>query len=244
MSSCATVSAPSERDPWESFNRSIYAFNDGIDRAVARPVAEAYQAVTPDFVETGISKFFSNLDDIIVVVNDLLQFKFKQAAQDLTRFVFNTTFGLLGFIDVASEMELPKHREDFGQTLATWGVGEGAYLVLPILGPSTVRDATGTLVDGAFLDVVLTVEDDEARWSLIALRAIDNRAGLLEATRIMEKSGIDPYVFMRDAYLQIRDNDIHDGNPPKAAIEQPTQEDLELEDELEKALESSSPSSN
>ena len=235
--SCATVSAPDERDPWESFNRSIYAFNDSFDKAIARPVAEAYQAVLPDFVETGISNFFSNLGDIVVIVNDLLQFKFEQAGSDFARLLMNTTFGLLGFIDVATPMEIPKHNEDFGQTLAVWGVGDGAYLVLPFLGPSTVRDTTGLAVDLSYLDPVIFTKDDEVRWSLIALRAIDRRANLLEATRIMEKSGIDPYVFMRNAYFQVRENQIYDGNPPsRIQLKGPTQEDLKLEDELEKEL--------
>lgn len=237
IGSCATVSAPDERDPWESFNRSIYSFNDTFDKAIARPVAEAYQFVLPDFIETGISNFFSNIGDVVVIVNDLLQFKFQQAGQDFSRLVFNTTFGLLGFIDVASEMDLPKHDEDFGQTLATWGVGDGAYLVLPFLGPSTVRDTAGLGVDLFYLDPVIFTEDDEVRWGMIALRAVDKRADLLEATRIMEKSGIDPYVFMRNAYFQVRENQIYDGNPPSSInLKGPTQEDLQLEEELEKEL--------
>lgn len=237
VSSCATVSAPDERDPWESFNRSIYSFNDTFDKAIARPVAEAYQYVLPDFIETGISNFFSNLGDVVVIVNDILQFKFEQAAQDFSRLIMNTTFGLLGFIDVASDMELPKHNEDFGQTLATWGIGDGAYLVLPFLGPSSVRDTAGLVVDFSYLDPVIFTEDDEVRWGLIALRAIDKRADLLEATRIMEKSGIDPYVFMRNAYFQIRENQIYDGNPPSSIkLQGPSKEDLLLEDELEKEL--------
>ena len=237
-SSCATVSAPDERDPWESFNRSIYSFNDVFDKAIATPVATAYQAVLPDFIETGISNFFSNLGEVVVIVNDLLQFKFEQALQDFVRLVMNTTFGLLGFFDVASHMELPKHNEDFGQTLATWGVGDGAYMVLPLLGPSSVRDTAGLVVDFSFLDPVTYIEDDEVRWSLIALRAIDKRADLLDATRIMEKSGIDPYVFIRTAYYQIRENQIYDGNPPVSSVDikAPTKDDLLLEDELEKEL--------
>lgn len=236
-SSCATVSAPDDRDPWESFNRSIGSFNDAFDKAIAVPVATAYQAVLPDFIETGISNFFSNLGDVIVIVNDLLQFKFEQAGSDFSRLLMNTTFGLLGFIDVATHMDLPKHDEDFGQTLATWGVGDGAYLVLPFLGPSSVRDATGLVVDFSFLDPVTYVEDDEARWSLIALRAVDKRANLLEASRILEQSGIDPYVALRNTYYQIRENQIYDGNPPITDdIKAPTEEDLKLEDELEKEL--------
>lgn len=241
-SSCATVSAPDERDPWESYNRSIHGFNQTFDSLIGQPVAEAYQYITPDFVETGISNFFSNLNDIVVVFNDLLQFKFAQAAQDLSRIVYNTTFGLLGFIDVASHMDLPKHNEDFGQTLAVWGVGDGAYFVLPLLGPSTVRDTTGLIVDSAIGDPILAIPDDETRWGLIVLRAINQRAGLLEATRIMEKSGIDPYVFMRNAYFQIRENQIYDGNPPNQhQIIAPTQDDLELEKELENELQLNAP---
>ena len=230
------MSAPDERDPWESYNRSIHSFNESFDKAIGQPVAEAYQFILPEFIQTGISNFFSNLNDIIVVVNDLLQFKFTQAAQDITRFVYNTTFGILGFFDPATHMDLPKHDEDFGQTLAVWGVGDGAYFVLPFLGPSTVRDTTGLVVD-AYVDPLINVRDDETRWGLIALRAVDKRASLLEATRIMEKSGIDSYVFMRNAYFQIRENQIYDGNPPsKATIIGPTKEDLELEKELELEL--------
>jgi len=236
-SSCATVSAPDERDPWESFNRSIYSFNDGFDKAIGRPVAEAYQFILPDAVETGISNFFSNLNDVVVIVNDLLQFKFYQAASDFSRFVTNTTFGLFGIFDVASHMDLPKHNEDFGQTLATWGVGDGAYLVLPFLGASSARDATGLVFDAYLLFPIAYVKDDEARWGLIALAAIDKRASLLEASRILEKSGVDPYVFVRDAYYQVRQNQIYDGNPPSTrTYKEPTKEDLLLEDELEKEL--------
>ncbi len=236
-SSCATVSAPDERDPWESMNRSIYSLNDGFDRAIGRPVAEAYQFILPNPVETGISNFFSNLGDVIVIVNDLLQFKFYQAASDFTRLLMNTTFGVFGIFDIASQMDVPKHNEDFGQTLATWGVGDGAYLVLPFLGPSSVRDSTGLIFDGFLLHPIGYVTDDEVRWGLIALAAVDKRASLLEASRILEKSGVDPYVFVRDAYYQIRQNQIYDGNPPTTrTYTEPTKEDLLLEDELEKEL--------
>ncbi|VAW97474.1 Outer-membrane-phospholipid-binding lipoprotein MlaA [hydrothermal vent metagenome] len=236
-SSCATVSAPDERDPWESMNRSIYSFNDGFDRAIGRPVAEAYQFILPDVVETGISNFFSNLNDVVVIVNDLLQFKFLQAASDFTRLLINSTFGLLGIFDIATQMEVPKHDEDFGQTLATWGVGDGAYLVLPLLGPSSVRDTTGLIFDAYYLLPITYVNDDEVRWGLIALAAVDKRASLLEASRILEKSGVDPYVFVRDAYYQVRQNQIYDGNPPTTrTFTEPTADDLLLEDELEKEL--------
>lgn len=237
VSSCATVTAPDEKDPWESFNRSMYEFNDTFDDYLARPIAEAYKEHLPGFFQTGVSNFFSNLDDVLVFLNDLLQFKFEQAAQDLSRFVFNSTFGLLGLFDVATYMELPKHHEDFGQTLATWGVGDGPYLVLPFLGPSNVRDTAGIVADG-YIDPIYNTDDDEIRWSLIALRAVDKRADLLAATKLMEKSGIDPYVFMRNAYFQYRENLIYDGNPPRKTISAPTQDDLDLENELELELNS------
>ena len=241
-SGCATVTAPDERDPWESYNRSIHSFNQAFDENIGQPVAEAYQFILPDFVETGIGNFFSNLNDLVVIVNDLLQFKFSQAMDDFGRVVYNTTFGLLGFIDVATHMDLPKHNEDFGQTLAVWGVGDGAYFVLPFLGPSTVRDTTGLLADVVFVDPLVNVHDDQVRWGLIVLRAIDRRASLLEATRIMEKSGIDPYVFMRNAYFQIRENQIYDGNPPSKEFKiTPNKDDLELEKELEQELQLDAP---
>jgi len=236
-SSCATVTTPDDRDPWESFNRSVYEFNDDFDKAIGRPIAEGYRFITPDPVETGISNFFSNLGDVVVIVNDLLQFKFEQAASDFSRLFFNTTFGLLGIFDVASHMDLPKHDEDFGQTLAVWGVGDGAYMVLPFLGPSSVRDTTGLLFDAYLLFPIAYVKDDSARWGLIALAAVDKRASLLEASRILEKAGVDPYVFVRNAYYQVRQNKIYDGNPPSTrTYTEPTQEDLLLEEELEKEL--------
>lgn len=235
LSSCATVSSPDKRDPWESFNRSVYAFNDSFDRAIARPVARTYQNYTPDAVQNGVSNFFSNLDDILVMVNDVLQFKFKQAAQDLSRFTFNTTIGLLGLFDVSTQFGLPKHNEDFGLTLASWGVGSGPYVVLPFLGPSTVRDTTGLVADG-YIDPVYDISDTEARWSVIILRAVNTRASLLQATKLMEQSGVDPYVFMRNAYLQHRESLLNGGKSQQPKIEAPTKSDLELEQQLDKAL--------
>jgi len=240
LTSCAGVSAPDKRDPWESFNRSVDSFNQGFDRAIARPVAQSYKDYTPDAVQSGISNFFSNLGDILVTLNDLLQFKFKQAASDFSRFSFNTTIGLLGIFDVASHMDLPKHKEDFGQTLASWGVGSGPYLVLPFLGPSTVRDTAGLAVEWQ-VDPIYDIRDNDARWTAIILRAVDTRASYLEATNMMEKSGIDPYVFLRNAYLQHRDNQIHDGHPVQPVIEAPSKSDLELEQELDKELQLDTP---
>lgn len=241
VSACSTVSAPDKRDPWESFNRSVYSFNDGFDRHIGRPVAQAYKDYTPNTVQTGVTNFFNNLNDIVVFVNDLLQFKFQQAAQDFSRFAFNSTVGLLGLIDVSTPMGLPKHDEDFGQTLATWGVGNGPYLVLPFLGPSSVRDATGLVADWE-VSPVSSIDDTTTRWSLIILYAIETRASLLEATKLMEKAGIEPYVFMRNAYFQHRENLIYDGNPPKPKIVPPSKSDLELQEELDKELQLDTPS--
>ncbi len=214
LAGCATVNGPTEpHDPLESFNRAVYQFNDGLDRAVLRPAAETYEAVVPRPINTGITNFFSNLDDVVVLANDLLQVKFRQAASDFGRITFNTTFGLAGLIDVATHMDLPKHEEDFGQTLAYWGVGSGPYLVLPFYGPSTVRDTVGLAADMQ-IDPVWHIDDDGARYGTVVLRTVDIRAGLLGATRIMEETALDPYIFIRESYLQRREHLIHDGNPP------------------------------
>jgi len=232
---CATVTSPDKRDPWETFNRSMYTFNDTLDRAIARPVAQAYKDYLPTAVQRGTSNFFHNIGDVVVVVNDILQLKLAQAVQDFARLMVNSILGVYGLFDVATQLDLPKHKEDFGQTLATWGVGDGPYLVLPFLGPSNVRDAISLPADWE-VDPVLDINDSTRRWEASLLRIIDKRASYLEATRAMEKSGIDPYVFMRDAYFQYRINLIYDGNPPAADIPKATQEDRLLEDELEKEL--------
>ncbi|MBI3562715.1 MAG: VacJ family lipoprotein [Gammaproteobacteria bacterium] len=229
---CASVKTPDQRDPLESFNRGVYQFNDVLDRNIARPVAQVYKNYVPGFVQSGVSNVFSNLDDVGVVVNDVLQLKLLQAVQDFTRLIVNSIVGIYGLFDVASELSLPKHHEDFGQTLAVWGVGDGPYLVLPFLGPSNVRDGVSLAADWK-LDPVMYINDSESRWGAILLRLTDKRANLLEATKTMEKSGIDPYVFMRDAYFQYRTNLIYDGNPPREKIKNTTPEDRQLEDELD-----------
>lgn len=202
-------------DPFESYNRAMFAFNQATDRAVFKPVAKAYRAVLPGPVVTGIGNFFSNLNDVVVLFNDLLQFKLQQAAMDSSRIVFNTTFGILGLFDVASSMELPKHYEDLGQTLGVWGFSEGYYIVLPFLGPSTVRDSVG-LVGDFYTDPVTWATDSETvQWSLWGLTFIDQRARLLRIERALADSQIDPYTFQRGAYLQQRRNLVYDGNPPQ-----------------------------
>ncbi len=245
LGGCAQLPGPpDERDPFESYNRSMYAFNDTLDRMLLRPAAEVYNEYTPSPVKTGLGNFFSNLDDVRVLLNDILQFKFAQAASDFSRLAWNSTVGLFGLLDVATSLELPKHDEDFGQTLAVWGVGDGPYLVLPFFGPSTVRDTAGLAGDlGA--DPLWHVTDDETiYWGAVALRALNQRANLLSASRVLDQAAIDPYVFVRDAYLQHRRNLIYDGNPPPDESMQfnPMDEsDLELERELELLDQSQNP---
>ena len=235
LSACASVpGGPTEGDPFESYNRAMFSFNDGLDEYILRPVAEGYDAVLPSPVKTGVSNFFSNLGDIFVILNDILQFKFKQAIEDTSRFFFNSTIGLYGLIDVSTEFGLPKHNEDFGQTLATWGVADGPYFVLPFFGPRTMRGTAGFVVESTY-DPVYKIEDNDAMWGTVALRAVDDRYKLLRASRIVDQAAIDKYSFVRDAYLQHRKNLIYDGNPPEEDILLPPPsdaEDLDLEEEL------------
>ncbi len=215
VSGCAATPGPPEKkDPFESFNRAMYEFNDAVDRAVLKPVAKGYNKVMPDPANKGVTNFFSNLEDVVVVFNDVLQFKLAQAVSDTARVFWNTTVGLLGFIDVASALDLPKHNEDLGQTLGRWGIGNGPYLVLPFLGPSTVRDTVGTVGD-FYVNPLYDIEPDGTRNWMIALNVVDKRAGLLSAGKVLEEAALDPYIFVRDAYLQRRRNLVYDGNPPK-----------------------------
>ena len=210
LSGCATNNP---RDPLEPFNRGVYAFNDGLDTVVLKPVAQGYRAVLPQFVRTGIGNFFSNLDDITVFVNSVLQFKIPQAASDLGRFLINSTLGLLGILDVATEFGLEKHNEDFGQTLGYWGIGSGPYLVLPFFGPSSFRDALGRWAD-SYTDVVWQQDHIRTRNQFYGLRVVDNRSRLLDTEKVLQAAAIDEYTFIRDAYLQRRRNLVYDGNPP------------------------------
>ncbi len=217
LSGCATNG--SLGDPLEPLNRGIYQFNDIVDKGVIKPVAQGYKAVTPDVVRTGVGNVFSNLDDVIVIANDLLQLKLPQAASDLSRFIVNTTFGILGLVDVATPWELPKHNEDLGQTLGYWGVGNGPYLVLPFLGPSTVRDTVG-LVGDSKIDLVVNYDDVPERNTAIGINIIDTRARLLEIEKVIDDAALDRYSFIRDAYLQKRRSLVYDGNPPRENLEE------------------------
>lgn len=218
LGGCATNGNP--RDPLEPLNRAIYSFNDGFDKVLAKPAAEAYRFVLPNFMRTGVSNFFSNLNDVIVMLNSLLQGKFTQGVSDFARLFVNTTVGVLGLFDVATELDLQKHNEDFGQTLGYWGIGDGPYVVLPFLGPSSARDTVGWVGD-FYAWPVTYVKDDTTRWVLIGVRFVGLRADLLEASKILETAALDPYVFVRDAYLQRRRNLVYDGNPP------PDEDDIE-----------------
>ena len=215
ITGCTTLDGPANPDdPFESFNRSMYAFNETVDIYAFKPIARGYQAVTPDVVDRGISNFFSNLDDILIMFNNILQLKFDKAISDSARIVFNTTFGLFGFMDVATDFGIAKNDEDFGQTLGYWGVDSGPYLVLPFLGPSNIRDGIGLAADYTVLDVVYDDMSTTHTWELLSLNFIDKRADLLKAKDIVDETAPDPYAFIRDASTQRRNNLVHDGNPP------------------------------
>ncbi len=210
----ATGCATTNKDPIESVNRGVYKFNDVTDKVILKPVATAYKTVTPTPIRKGFNNFFNNLGSITTVLNDLLQFKFADAFTDAGRFVINSTFGLAGFIDVASMDKIPNHKEDFGQTLGYWGVGNGAYLVIPLLGPSTLRDATGFVIDRVTSDpITYTHNIGEVRLhnQLRTAQLVDARTQLLDAGDLVDNASLDPYSFMRDAYLQSRANLVADG---------------------------------
>ena len=208
LSLAAPVVAETKSDPWEGYNRTMYDFNKSADRYLIKPLAQGYQAVTPDLVEQGVHNFFSNLGDITSLVNSILQLKLDSALQDFARITFNSTFGLAGVIDVSTPMGLPSSGEDFGQTLGYWGVSSGPYLVLPLFGPSSVRDAVGRVPD-TYTDVWLAeVGHIPTRNSGYGLRLLDTRVSLFSAERLI--SG-DEYSFVRDAYLQQRAFMVKDG---------------------------------
>lgn len=212
LTGCASSGNP--KDPIEGFNRAMFAFNEGLDTAIIKPVATGYEAVLPSPIRTGVTNFFGNIDDLFIGVNNLLQGKVPEAFSDLGRVAINTTIGLLGVIDVASEAGLEKHDEDFGQTFGRWGVGNGAYVVVPFFGPRTVRDTVGLVLDVA-ADPVANHEPARVRDAALVLRVVNDRANLLPADKVVEEAALDKYSYMRDAYLQRRRNQIHDGNAPR-----------------------------
>lgn len=215
---CASTTEDGEvNDPLETTNRSIYKFNENFDQIILKPLAKGYQKL-PDPIQTGTHNFFSNLDDVVVIVNDGLQLKGKQLGSDIMRLSVNTLFGLLGLIDVGTPMGLPKHEESFADTLGFWGVESGPYIVLPILGPSSVRDAPSLIVDFLIHPASL-VKPTSAVVGLASVRAVDTRSELLKTTDLRDQLALDPYVFTRESYYQWRQNRVYDGEPPKVIIE-------------------------
>ena len=230
LAGCATVppnAGQDPRDPLESLNRQVFAFNEGLDKAVLKPLAQLYDAVLPVPVQECFSNAFSNLREPSNALNNLLQGKGSEAVSDVCRFAVNTTVGLLGCFDVATRMGLEKHREDFGQTLGVWGVGNGPFLVLPVLGPSTIRDTAGIGVE-TVLDVNFWINNVSVRNTIVGVRTVSFRHELLKADDLISEAALDKYTFVRDGYLQRRRNLVFDGNPPR-------EKDPEDEDEQPKA---------
>ena len=214
LSGCATNNP---RDPFEPFNRSMFKFNDAVDQAALKPAATAYKRVLPSFVQTGVNNFFGNLSDVWTGANNLMQGKGEQGMSDLTRVALNSTFGLAGLLDIASEAGLKKHNEDFGQTLGYWGVPSGPYLMLPLLGPSTVRDTSALPLD-IYADPWGNVDPTSARAFGTALRVVDQRATILDASNLMEEAALDRYVFIRDGFMQRRQGQIFDGEASRKQL--------------------------
>ncbi len=245
---CATVPAgkPDPRDPWEKFNRSMYVFNDSLDRAIAKPVAKGYKKVTPQIVRTGISNVITNLDQVSTIVNALLQGKVKQAGNDSARFLLNSTLGLGGLFDPASAAGLDLNDEDFGQTLGKWGVKSGPYLMLPLLGPSTVRDTFARIPD-QYTYPVNYLEDDSTRILIRGVDFIDLRADLLDLDAQIERS-YDSYAFIRNAWLQRREFLVRDGDVADESLdleqeflEDPAPEEPQSEEPAPEAPDTSRP---
>jgi phospholipid-binding lipoprotein MlaA len=214
LSGCATGPHADPRDPLEDLNRAAFSLNELLDRAIGTPLAQGYNAITPQPVNRGITNFFDNVRDVRSAINNLLQLKIGRAISDVGRVGVNTTVGILGFMDVASNMDLPSYKEDFGQTLGVWGVDSGPFIVIPVLGPSSVRDGVGLVADW-YANPIRYVDDSAVMYSLVGLALLDTRADLLTASRILDQAALDPYAFIRDAYLQRRESLVYDGNPPE-----------------------------
>ena len=219
---CAAGPGTNPRDPWEPYNRDMAKFNEAVDGALLKPAATAYKAATPAVVRTSVSNFFGNLNDIWTAVNGALQLKGQVAAESFMRFNINTFFGFGGILDIASEMNLERHQEDFGQTLGRWGVPTGPYLVLPLLGPSTLRDATAFSLESRG-DLVRNLNNVSLRNSLYTLRALDLRANLLRASMVLDEAALDKYSFTRDVFLQRRESQVFEGRETDVK-EEPSQE--------------------
>jgi phospholipid-binding lipoprotein MlaA len=223
LAGCAGMPGPNPRDPLEPFNRKMFEFNSDVDSIVLKPAATAYRQGVPPVVRTGVANFFGNLQDAWSFVNSVLQWRIQDAGESLARVQINTIAGLGGILDVASELNIDKHKEDFGQTLGRWGVPAGPYVVLPLLGPSTLRDTLALPVDTKG-DLIWRMPHNDERTSLYVLRAVDRRANLLRIGDVVDQAALDKYSFTREAYLQKRNADVfdfkkesdNDGAEPKA----------------------------
>ena len=213
MAGCATGQGANRADPLEPLNRSVFRFNDAVDTAVFRPVATGYRDVVPSMVRTGVTNFFGNVSDVWSLAHSIVQLKAQNSAETFMRLNVNTFFGLGGVLDVASDLGIERHREDFGQTLGRYGVPAGPYLVLPLLGPSTVRDTAALPID-RYGDGLSAIQDIAWRNAFYGLRVIDARANLLRVSQMLDDAALDKYSFTRDAFLQRRLSEVHDGNPP------------------------------
>jgi len=214
LQGCATVANPDPRDPMESFNRAMFGFNDKVDTALLKPAAKGYRAVTPDWLRKGVGNFFNNLEDVWSAVNNALQGRGQEFGDSVGRVMVNTTVGLLGVFDVASDLNIDRRTADFGQTLGRWGVPPGPYVVLPIMGPRTLREVAALPVDLQG-ELVYNIGDQDTRTWLPILDAVDLRAKYLNASDVLEGAALDSYTFRRDAYLQRQRNIQYDGNPPE-----------------------------
>jgi phospholipid-binding lipoprotein MlaA len=217
VSGCATTPDSDPRDPFEPMNRAVYRFNDEFDQAIAKPVAGVYRDVLHVEIRSRVSNFFANIQDIFIGVNNILQGKLQDGVEDWARFAFNSTIGLAGIHDVASDMGIEKHNEDFGQTFGRWGAGPGPYLILPFLGSSTLRDTGGLAFDWYFAPLA-EARPIALRNSLYTLYFVNTRAELLTASSLLEQAALDRYIFQRDAYFQRRRSLIYDGSPPREQV--------------------------
>ena len=217
IAGCATT-ANNPKDPFEGFNRAMFAVNESLDAALIKPVAQGYDAAAPLPVKVVVGNFFGNLWDVWTAFNNLLQGKPQDAVSDVGRVLVNTTVGIGGAFDVAGEMGLTKHSEEFGQTLAKWGIGDGPYFYWPLIGPRTTRDTFGWMVD-TYYDPVWRIDEPALRNSLVAVRYIDLRASLLPTDKVVDEAAFDKYTYIRDAYLQHRRNEVFDGDPPREPVD-------------------------
>lgn len=214
LAGCATTGSGNRADPWEGWNRKVYAFNEGLDTAVLRPVATTYRDVVPEPVRTGVTNVFAHLGDVWSAVNNMLQGKPGNGLRDVMRFGTNTLFGLFGIFDVAAEAGLERQGEDFGQTLGVWGVGAGPYIVWPVLGPSSLRESVALPLEMQVSPTLYT-DDRGTQVGVTLLQVVNTRANLLGATRMLDDIALDKYSFVRDGYLQRRRSLVYDGDPPE-----------------------------